>query len=160
MQRLGIWEPKKRNFGLGGNFLFCWIVTKPSVFIVGYVAGYVAGYGRAMGGLWAGPVRALCFRACRGKKEGRIHPHPTPHSPRTHHATCPALCIPKVEGMECVGGPVRAKKRADVPQRGGFPLTPPHVILIGELAWDGLCARKIGCFRSTIRRPGHLCPAQ
>ena len=40
--------------------------TISAFLIVGYVAGYVAGYGRAMGGLWAGYVRALCFRACRG----------------------------------------------------------------------------------------------
>ena len=91
---------------------------------------------------------------------GRPHPL-TPYFPRTHHAICPTLRIPKVEGMECVGGPVRAKKKS---RRATARWLPPHTPTgnIARRARVGrpVCAQKRLFFRSPIRRLSHMCPTQ
>ena len=87
----------------------------------------------------------MCFRACRGKKEGRVHPHPTPHSPRTHHATCPALCIPKVEGNGvCRGTGASEKKSRCATKRRPPPHTPTC-----NIAW-------IACMGRFVRAQNRL----
>ena len=73
MQKLGIWEPKKGNYGLG-EFSFLADCYKTLCFHSGLCSGLCsglwAGYGWAMGGLCAGSVGTFFSLANSGTPLG------------------------------------------------------------------------------------------
>ena len=99
-----------------------------------------------------------CLRACIEKNQAApIHtPLPTPTTPAVQLGVSP-----RWKGLKCSGGPVRAKKTADVFQRGSSPPAPPDCNIAWRACRGDPCGRKIGCFfRPTISRWAQARPSQ
>ena len=84
----------------------------------------------------------MCALALKRKVAPTPHPLPTPTTPVVQLY----LYILKMEGMECSGGPVRAKKEPTCHGATALPPAPPACNIAWVAFRGGPRGRKIGCF--------------